>query len=240
MRRLLFLVLLVALGYSTFWQIQALGSEGWRRLDSGIELRTVRRRSGLSTITITAVRAPASRVHLAIGGMLNADQWQRRTQAKAVVNGGYFGGDGKPLGLRIANNKRLNPIRKSDWGVFYIRHGKAAISHTRDYVGSPYTQEAVQCGPRLVVNGRTTDLKPQWARRTGIGIDSSGRVILAISDGELSFDEWAALWADSSGLNCPNALNLDGGGSTQMRVASKSNPINIGGLWPVPDALIFK
>jgi uncharacterized protein YigE (DUF2233 family) len=239
MRRLLFFVVLVALGYSTFWQLQASGDDGWQRLENGLELRTVQRRSGLSTITVTAVRAPSHRVHLAIGSTLYAKEWQRRTKAKAVVNGGYFGEDGRPLGLRIANNKRRNSLRKSDWGVFYIRQGKAAIAHTRDYVGSPHTQEAVQCGPRLVVNGRTTDLKPQWARRTGIGIDRSGRVVLAVSDGELAFDDWAKVWADRAGLNCPNALNLDGGGSTQMVVASKRHPVNVGGLWPVPDALVI-
>ena len=98
----------------------------------------------------------------------------------------------------------------------------------------------MQCGPRLVVNGKTTDLKSQWGRRTGVGIEASGKVIIAVSDGELSFDDWANIWASKNGLNCRDALNMDGGGSTQMWVNSKTNPVNVRAAWSVPDAIVVR
>lgn len=192
----------------------------------------------MSLVTITAIRADARRVHVATGALLDAGAWARRTQARAVVNGGYFDERNRPLGLRVASGQRTNRLKKADWGVFAIRDGRAQIKHTRDYRPSRRTREAMQCGPRLVVAGKTTDLKPQWARRSGVGIDARGRVILAVSDGELSFDEWAKIWASPQGLGCVDALNLDGGGSTQ---AWTPNPqMRVAGAWPVPDVLIVK
>ena len=130
-------------------------------------------------------------------------------------------------------------MRRADWGVFWIKNGVAHLSHTRDFSSSIRPDEAIQCGPRLVVNGTPTKLKPQWARRTGVGIDRSGRVVIAVSDGDLSLEEWAKLWASPSGLNCSDALNMDGGPSTQLAVAGQK-ALSVEGGWPVPDVLAFK
>ena len=241
MRRFLTLTALAALAIWGLISWGARADAGWRSADNGLEVRTIERRSGLSTLTISAVRAPAHRVHVASGSILRAPDWASKNGAVAVINGGYFDDKTRPLGLRIADGKRTNAIYgRANWGVFTIRDDKAAITHTRDYKGSPTTEQALQCGPRLVVDGQPTDLKEQWARRSGIGIDAQGRVIVAVSDGAMSFDDWAKLWADAAGLNCRNALNLDGGGSTQMTVASKSNPIEVRGAWPVPDVIAIR
>ena len=211
----------------------------WKKQSDGLETLVLRRRTGVAQVTITAIRADASRVHVATGALLEVPDWARKTGARAVINGGYFDSSNRPLGLRVASGWRTHPLRTANWGVFYIRDNRAQIKHTRDYRPSKQTQEAIQCGPRLVVAGKTTDLKPQWARRSGVGIDAQNRVILAVSDGELSFDEWAKLWASPQDLSCPNALNLDGGGSTQMwsRADSKAR---VAGAWAVPDVLVVK
>ena len=241
MRRFLTFTALAALAIWGFVSLRARADDGWQTLGNGLEVRTISRRSGLSTLTIAAVRAPANRVHIASGSILRAPDWAGKTGAIAVINGGYFDDKTQAIGLRVADGKRTqNFYSKANWGVFTVRDGKATITHTRDYKGSPSTQQAMQCGPRLVVNGKVTDLKPQSARRSGIGVDASGEVVLAVCDGALSFQEWATLWADPQGLNCRNALNLDGGGSTQMTVVSPSHPVKVRGAWPVPDAIIIK
>ena len=240
MRRFLSLLFIGAAFYGAFSHFSASGSTGWQKLDNGLEMRVVKQRRGLSTLTVTAIRARPSQIGVGTGALLRANGWAQKTGAKAVVNGGYFDEVGKPLGLRIGAGKRVYKLRSGvDWGVFYIRDGRAQIRHTRDYVGSTRTKEAIQCGPRLVVNGRVTDLKPQWARRTGIGIDGAGNVVLAVTDGEMLFDDWAKIWANKGGLNCPNALNLDGGGSTQLYVKSKK-PLEVGGAWSVPDVVFVR
>ncbi len=241
MRRFLTFTALAALAIWGVFAFGARGDAGWLRLENGLELRTLTRRSGFSTQTITAIRAPANRVHIGSNALLRAPDWVKKRDAVAAINGGYFDDKSQAIGLRIAEGKRTsNFYRKANWGVFVIRDDKAAITHTRDYKGSPRTQEAMQCGPRLVVDGRVTDLKPQWARRSGIGINANGEVILAVSDGALSFDEWAAIWADQSGLNCRDAINLDGGPSTQMSVISAKHPVAVRGGWPVPDAILVR
>jgi uncharacterized protein YigE (DUF2233 family) len=190
---------------------------------------------------VTAIRVAPNRIRVVGGTTLDAAGWRARTRALAVINGGYFDANGRSLGLRISLNKRTSNLHPADWGVFYIKGDAARIVHTsaykalRDAGKTTRVLEAIQCGPRLVVNGKPTRLKPQWARRSGIGIDRSGQVILAVADGELSFAAWQRLWASRNGLDCPNALNLDGGGSTQLSLGGK-HPRQVGGAWAVPDA----
>lgn len=241
MRRFLTFIALASLAVWGLVQFRARGDEGWRKLDNGLELRVLERRAGISTVTITAVRAPAARVHIGTQKLWRAPEWADKTGALAAINGGYFDNNSRPLGLRIADGKRTNAIySRANWGVFYLRDGRAQITHTRDYKPSPRTQQALQCGPRLVVNGKPTDLKPQWARRSGVGVDAQGRVVLAVCDGALSFDDWAALWASADGMGCRDALNLDGGPSTQLSVKSQTKPIEVRGGWPIPDVVLVK
>ena len=237
MRRFLTFLGVGALCWWGLARFSASSDQTWRALDdSGIQTRVLTRKTAFSTVSISAFRAPASRVRLNTGAYLEAAQWQRKSGARVVINGGYFDGKGQPLGLRIARGERQNRLRKADWGVFSIFKNRAQISHTKDFSSQNSPDEAIQCGPRLVVNGRVTDLKKQWGRRTGIGIDRQGRVILAVSDGELTLGEWAKIFADADALNCPNALNLDGGGSTQLAVKDRDD-LAIGGAWPVPDVM---
>ena len=241
MRRFLIFTALAALALWGVFSLRAGSDSGWQKLEDGLELRTFTRRAGLSSQTITAVRAPANRVHVGSRALLRAPDWNKRLGAVAAINGGYFDSNSRAIGLRISQGKRTNPFySRANWGVFVIRDDRAAITHTRDYKGSPRTREAMQCGPRLVVAGKVTDLKPQWARRSGVGIQANGKVILAVSDGALSFDDWAAMWADKNELNCRDALNLDGGPSTQMSVISAKHPVAVRGGWPVPDAILVR
>lgn len=211
------------------------GSSSWHALSPGLSTRSFQ----ATGARIIAFRAPAKAFRVVGGDYLPASEWLRKTRARVVVNAGYFDGRGRPMGLRRGKNTPSSRLRGADWGVFWVKDGVAHLSHTRDFSPSLRPDEAVQCGPRLVVNGEVTKLKPQFARRTGVGVDRQGRVVLAVADGELSLDEWARAWASPSGLNCRDALNMDGGPSTQLAVRGRTE-LNIQGGWPVPDALAFK
>ena len=143
------------------------------------------------------------------------------------------------MGLRVSQKKQISRLRRSDWGVFWIKNGRAHIVHTRDFSSKIRPEEALQCGPRLVVAGRTTQLKPQSSRRSGVGIDARGRVVLAMADDWLSLRDWAQVWSQSDGLGCRDALNLDGGPSTQIAFRAKSEE-SVSGGWPVPDAIVIR
>ena len=155
-------------------------------------------------------------------------------QAAAAINGGFFDEEGKPLGLVVHEGKRLNPLRKADWGIFAVVRGKARIVHTREGVPRGAT-EALQCGPRLVIRGRVPRFKPGESFRSAVGITEGGRVMLAVtSRGQLSLHHWARVLKQ---WGCRNALNLDGGPSRQLYVEAGQVKLEVPGAYGVPNAL---
>lgn len=243
MKRWFFLVLL---GGFLVWgtnRLRARTDDGWSVVAPGVEMRTLRA-SDESGATVVALRTTPNRVHIAAdaaatGEQLEAEAWRRRGGALAAVNGGYFDAAYKPLGLRIAKGRKVTPLHGTMWGVFSIRSGKASIVTTEAFKMRRDIQEAVQCGPRLVMNGQVQSLKMQWARRTGIGVMQGGKVIIAVADGEMSLPAWAALWAAPDGLNCRNALNLDGGPSSQLALKTATRHVNLRSGRPVSDAILI-
>jgi uncharacterized protein YigE (DUF2233 family) len=97
--------------------------------------------------------------------------------------------------------------------------------------------EAIQCGPRLVIDGYIPDFYPEISARSGIGIDPSGRIVLAVTEqGELTLRQFAlALKA----FGCVDALNLDGGPSTQLFLKAGKTLLDVPGGYGVPTALLL-
>lgn len=222
-----------------WWSVghfRARGDAPWTRHSGGLESRTFSWRG----VAIHAFRAAPSRIKIATGATLDAPDWLRREKARVVINGGYFDEAGRPLGLRVSAGSKKYRLRNANWGVFWIQKGRARIAHTRDFPAQMRPTEAIQCGPRLVVAGKATDLKPQWGRRSGLGIDARGRVVLAVADGQLTLDDWAQVWASNDGLGCRDALNLDGGGSTQLATSAGVQSSEVRGFWPVPDVVVIR
>lgn len=236
MRRFLSVLGLAALFCWSVSHFRARGDVPWTRLGNGLEGRTFSWRGA----EVHAFRALPSKIEIGTGALLDAPDWLRKERARVAINGGYFDEHSQPLGLRVSEGVKTSRLRPADWGVFWIRDGKAHIAHTRDYPAKIRPDEAIQCGPRLVVAGQSTDLKPQWNRRSGLGIDRRGRVVLAIAEGQLSLEDWAQVFASNDGLGCRDALNLDGGPSTQLAYATAKQHGKVLGGWPVPDAIVIR
>lgn len=226
-------------------------TSNWKAIAPGLEMRRWSVRASNYEIPIVAVRGDISRFGVSAGRVSDAETWRGRLRVPVVINGGFFDEENRSLGLRVAKGKTLTDVRNADWGVFYVRTSKkksgleAHILHTRDFKKLPGSlrsrvREAVQCGPRLVVEGKVLTFKEQWGRRTGIGITRDGRVVLAISEGEMTLRDWAILWNSRSGMNCADALNLDGGGSTQIAIKTSRENYEVGGAWPVPDVVYLR
>lgn len=229
------------------WRLRARSETAWQKVGPGVEMRTLSVNAPGTlggAVEVVALRTDPSRIRVLQGKARNVSQWRADARSVAVINGGFFDKTGKPLGLRVCDGKKKNSLHEANWGVFYIRKEKAAVMHSRDFrkrfTSLVLIQQAVQCGPRLVVGGKTTDLKPQTARRSGIGVQRDGKVVIAVSSGSLPFDDWAKIWASRDGLNCRDALNLDGGGSTQLSLQTKGQARNIAGAWPVPDVVVIR
>lgn len=164
-----------------------------------------------------------------------------REEARAylVVNGGFFDENTAPLGLVVGDGKETSPLRKVDQGVFVIAMGRPTIQHTRDLLPAPIDM-AIQCGPRLVVDGRALQLKPQVSRRTSICLPGDGTVMVVVFPSPISLSDLAQGLVhppEKGGLGCWNALNLDGGPSTQLSAATPRLSLEIEGGWGVPNGL---
>lgn len=245
MKRILLILALCAIGGWLFLHQEKPRQPVWQPVADGVEWRKMQiKNAGFlnADVEVCVLRFTPNHLHVATGQLQTAQQWRQSTRSLAVVNGGFFDEKNHSLGLRQSGGKEITHLRHADWGVFFIQNGKAHILHTKDFQNIPKSgiSEAVQCGPRLVVDGHPTDLKDQWARRTGVGIDANGKVLIAVSDHELSLRQWASFWAAPQGLHCHQALNLDGGGSTQLSLDSPAVKANIDGSWPVPDVLTVR
>ena len=162
-----------------------------------------------------------------------------------ATNAGMFDPTLKPVGLYVQARQELVHVNtKSGYGnfhmkpngIFYISADRAAIAETGAFLRQrPQAELATQSGPMLVINGR---LHPRFDRRStslkardGVGVRPDGKVIFAISQGEVSFDAFARLFRD--GLNCPNALFLDGGSASSLYAPSLGRHGNLVSLGPM-------
>jgi len=165
----------------------------------------------------------------------------RYVDAQLVVNGSYFDENNRPLGMVISEKKRINPFRKADWGVLYIKRDHAFLIHTRDWEKHPVkgVSFAIQVGPRIVVNSKPTKLKWQVARRSVIGILPDRKtLVFAVTDmGKAEANNIAELMStpeEMGGFGCVEAVMMDGGPSSQLYSKVGNKIKDVEGGWPVP------
>ncbi|ASQ45397.1 phosphodiester glycosidase family protein [Legionella clemsonensis] len=227
---------------------QDLNAEGWRKLAPGIEyqdldgnlltpwshihaFRINLKENRLSVVTA----ADLSREHASV------NEYAQHTNALITINGGFFDNDYKPLGLRIDNKRQTSPLKNiSWWGIFFIKNQKAYLTNVYQFRSNNSVDFAIQSGPRLLINSRIPPLKPGRAERSALGITHDGRIIILVTDNlPLSTTELAQLMK-APPLNCQNALNLDGGSSSQLKAQLPSFQLEVHGFSNVSDAIIVK
>jgi uncharacterized protein YigE (DUF2233 family) len=169
----------------------------------------------------------------------------KKAQALAAINGGFFTPEYRPLGLLIVDGKEVNPLRKADWGIFLILDNRPRIIHTNEFQNDQKISQAMQVGPRLVVNGRELQMKKQIARRSALGVTMKNQVILLNTDDtDVHAQDLARIFhlpESQGGLECRDAMALDGGPSAQMYADHKDLKIDIPGGWAVPNGIgVFK
>lgn len=161
--------------------------------------------------------------------------------AHVAINGTFFDGKNRPLGLLISEGVTRSELRAADWGVLTVDdNGTAALVHTRDFRASDTIDFAVQCGPRVVIDGTPPGLKLQVARRTGLCIQGPQQVALFVVDAPVEANTLAAWLAQpepDDGLGCRDAVLLDGGPSSQLDARVGTKHPSIRGGWGVPNAV---
>ncbi|MCH9755653.1 MAG: phosphodiester glycosidase family protein [Gammaproteobacteria bacterium] len=164
------------------------------------------------------------------------------SDALIAINGGFFDTEYRPLGLRIGHKHRYTPIKPiSWWGVFYTIRKKPYLAKMSQYsVKNRAVNFAIQSGPRLLVDGKVPQLKPGIAERTALGITQKNQVILLVTEHAAMTTTALANLMKAFPLYCEEALNLDGGSSSQIYANVGRLHLNTRGALGVSDAVIVK
>lgn len=233
-----------AVGHSCEARI-AKGGTGWQIASGGMEVRKIRIRvSGGESAGMTAVRIDPERFDIRLRWQkkgrfpsATAREIARLTGAAVVVNAGYFDENGRPLGYfraekKLFNSRLLFRGRKRALhlgAVFYVmkNSGKVGMA-TREDFDSRGVREAFQAGPYLVRDGRPDpglDAYREFRRadrRTVLALEKRGRLIFMVSEELGRGISWCELQRflprpkAGGGMAVVEAMNLDGGSSSQM------------------------
>lgn len=228
------LSILTILGLLAALPTQALKAEPrpftWRKISEDLDAGSGSfGASILSTSVITAFRTSLKVFHAQV---LQASDFGRpRMSARSIceaahaalcVNANFFDPSGKPLGLVVSRGIVANPIHKGGnvlTGIFAVTKNGISISG-RDNFDIGGISEALQAGPRLISSGRiVSGLKDTpTTRRSGICRDKESRLIIYVIADSWSHSSIADVLdiLRSPDLGCVDALNLDGGGSSQL------------------------
>jgi uncharacterized protein YigE (DUF2233 family) len=150
--------------------------------------------------------------------------------AIAGTNGAYFHADTTPVGLMIAGGKKIHGFERAKLlsGVFVVTKGRPRIIRAAKFTASGADTEALQCGPFLLEGGGIIPglnaIRP--ARRTVVATDGAGGWALLLFSPVTLADAAKILaapqvWPD---FRIERALNLDGGSSSALWVATTPKP----------------
>lgn len=151
-----------------------------------------------------------------------------REKCVSGVNGGYFDEQFRPIGLRIANEKMVAPLRRARLitGVLLASSRGAQIVRAREFSRRQNIAAAIQCGPFLVdASGPVRGLNnSQQARRTFAATATNQHALVGVSS-EVSLGQLAAILATTSitaDFKIERAMNLDGGSSSAFWFAREN------------------
>lgn len=224
----------------------------WQPLAPGLEYTTINYQQPYPTSKLHAFRIDPSRYQLQ---SITAVTLQRKAafvatfaqtqQALLAINGGYFDPDYNSLGLRINQGKIFSALKSiSWWGIFLIKNQQPAIIGAKEYLPHKDISFAIQAGPRLLIDGKPTKLTSRVDSRSAICVTQANQIIIAVTEHlPLTTINLANILRTSEkngGLACRDALNLDGGHSSQLYAKINDKVINIPNLSPVADVVIVK
>lgn len=146
--------------------------------------------------------------------------------AVACINSNFFDEQGRPLGVVISRGIQHNKMHNGGGtltGVFFVTSEGIGVVH-RSLFSAEKVLEAAQAGPRLISEGAPVVGVKDSSSATNISlvcIDRERRVVLlrvslAMFGGSLRELQTVLLRPE---LGCVEALNFDGGGSSQLYIS---------------------
>ena len=208
---------------------------GWSLLQPGLEQRVIPIYNNLNqqveSLHIWRLDQKYFRLDVAFSETPKSlETWQMGTNALMVLNGGFYSVENErysPDGLTIIDGKASGHSFNGFGGMLAINQSWAEL---RWLVQKPYNayeplQAALQSFPILVQPGGKLGFGAERengvsARRTLIGQDKNGRILFIVAPQGYFTLHQLSVYLTESDLNLNIAINLDGGGSTGILVAS--------------------
>lgn len=230
----------------------------WRQLAEGVSLTeyNLGEETGVLPSKVYILRSRPAAISLrAVSvnkeakGQLRIKDAVARSGALAGINASFFDPDYLALGVVIIDGKPVRPLQQGGsllTGVFAIKgNGEPIIVHRSAFSGKNVSH-AVQSGPRLISKGAPLRIRNQHviSRRSGVAITSSGDLLLYATQSRIpgaSLQQITEMLLDPR-LDVQEALNLDGGRSSQLYVSARgelTEAIDIFGGHDVPVGLLL-
>lgn len=223
----------------------------WTTTQAGVEIRREQWKGASgNTDTVTITRFDPKKVKISIGYQPGDPQplktWMKQSNAIAVINGGFFNDQNIATALLISNGQSYGASYEDCCGMFSVdNQGQIAIQALANQPYDPNTQQleqAIQCQPMLIENGKRTQFQENAASspRSIIAMDTQGRLLFIVSpSAAFTLDETADLLQQSD-LQLKTALNLDGGSSTGLYFNSGNQQVSLDPVSPLPIVIIVK
>lgn len=203
----------------------------WETLAPGIERRIYRPGADYALTQFTALRIDPAlnefRVHYRAGEPLHVFGWRDLLpDANAFINANFFDHDDHILGLLVSDGVVYGEAYQNMGGMLYVQEG---IVRVRSTIVEPYQQgepmsQAVQAFPMLITDGQASfnnDAPDRASRRTIVGQDSEGRIILMVTSSLIGIRLVdLSQYLATTDLDLVTAFNLDGGRSTMLWMRS--------------------
>jgi uncharacterized protein YigE (DUF2233 family) len=223
---------------------------GWQEIRPGLDYRSRRwfDTAGRIVETMHILRLDPAvfefRVAYAPQNPASVREWADRSGAMITVNAGFFTSEYVATGLLVANGVAYGNSYQSFGGMMAV--GPAGIE-VRSLEMQPYDPSepltaAVQSFPLLIKPGAILGFPQEDgvpSRRTVIAQDRTGRILIIVCPNGIFTLHRLALDLLESDLDLDVALNLDGGTSTGLWVASDGVQVRIPSLVAVPAVLLI-
>ena len=175
------------------------------------------------------------------------DALLERTGGEIAVNGGFFDPSAKPLGLAMSKGIVLSRLSTAmSGGVVTFDGERARLFASEGFTAPEGTRFAIQCKPRLVVDGAPNVKSDdgQRSERTALCLRDEGRtldvVVVREASGAATGPSLYALGRFLARRGCEGALNLDGGPSTGIAWREDGQARQYSPRRGVRHAVIFK
>ena len=166
--------------------------------------------------------------------------WLRQTGAALIVNGSYYGRDGRPATPVVSRGVPAGPqAYGSQHGGFIVKSSQARIADlTKEDWQAAFkdAETGIVSYPLLIAPDESIDrVKPsRWlTNRSFVGVDEQGWVVIGTTASAFFSLGRLAAFLKASPLHLKAALNLDGGPTACQGVSLGQVQLRQYGLWEI-------